>query len=212
MAFALPAAFLACLSILAGRMLLPTSRTSNKQQHADMRIVPTYFRPSCASLQLPLQVAVEREVVRYMSGDSSIRQQAAAALLPRCSSFAAVAVAAWLCCVSLLLLLLQPHGCPSSPQQQFWSSLLLPVCVRCLPCSWSVGLAQFPHPSAKSPSLIGQFAPTFLFASIMFQVGLLSSMVVVVVVVQRTHGVVGSGRSAVCRHCCPRPSSGNPES
>jgi hypothetical protein len=118
-AFALPAAFLACLSILAGRMLLPTSRTSNKQQHADMRIVPTYFRPSCASLQLPLQVAVEREVVRYMSGDSSIRQQAAAALLPRCSSFAAVAVAAWLCCVSLLLLLQQPHGCPSSPQQHF---------------------------------------------------------------------------------------------
>ncbi|KAI3423876.1 hypothetical protein D9Q98_009710 [Chlorella vulgaris] len=62
-------------------------------------------------IQLPLQVAVEREVVRYMSGDSSI--------------------------------------------------------------SWSVGLAQFPHPSAKSPSLIGQFAPTFLFASIMFQFVLL---------------------------------------
>jgi hypothetical protein len=39
--------------------------------------------------------------------------------------------------------------------------------------SWSVGLAQFPHPSVKSPSLIGQFAPTFLFASIMFQFVLL---------------------------------------
>lgn len=33
-----------------------------------------------------------------------------------------------------------------------------------------MGLAQFPHPTAKSPSMIGQFAPTFLFASIMFQV------------------------------------------
>ncbi|KAL4855684.1 ABC transporter A family member 11 [Chlorella vulgaris] len=41
------------------------------------------------------------------------------------------------------------------------------------PNTWSVGLAQFPHPSAKSPSLIGQFAPTFLFASIMFQFVLL---------------------------------------
>lgn len=34
-----------------------------------------------------------------------------------------------------------------------------------------MGLAQFPHPTAKSPSMIGNFAPTFLFASIMFQVG-----------------------------------------
>ena len=35
--------------------------------------------------------------------------------------------------------------------------------------SWEVSMAAFPHPTSKSPSLIGQFAPTFLFASIMFQ-------------------------------------------
>ncbi|KAL4424942.1 hypothetical protein ABPG77_009671 [Micractinium sp. CCAP 211/92] len=67
-------------------------------------------------IQLPLQVAVEREVARRMTGNASLRQAE--------------------------------------------------------PC-WDVGLAQFPHPTAKSPSMIGQFAPTFLFASIMFQFVLL---------------------------------------
>lgn len=61
---------------------------------------------------------------------------------------------------------LQPlHLSPTSPQL-----LHLAATSPRLHCSWSVGLAQFPHPSVKSPSLIGQFAPTFLFASIMFQV------------------------------------------
>ncbi|KAL4434281.1 hypothetical protein ABPG75_000722 [Micractinium tetrahymenae] len=62
-------------------------------------------------IQLPLQVAVEREIARHLTGNASL--------------------------------------------------------------SWEVGLAQFPHPTAKSPSMIGQFAPTFLFASIMFQFVLL---------------------------------------
>ncbi|KFM28559.1 ABC transporter A family member 2 [Auxenochlorella protothecoides] len=38
---------------------------------------------------------------------------------------------------------------------------------------WSPALTQFPHPAAKSPSMIGTIAPTFLFASIMFQFVLL---------------------------------------
>lgn len=59
---------------------------------------------------------------------------------------------------------------PPPPCPPLTVSIHLPA--LCLPCcSWSVGLAAFPHPSVKSPSLIGQFAPTFLFASIMFQVG-----------------------------------------
>lgn len=47
----------------------------------------------------------------------------------------------------------------------------IPPLLLALPRSWEVGLAEFPHPSDKSPSMVGQFAPTFLFASIMFQVG-----------------------------------------
>jgi hypothetical protein len=38
---------------------------------------------------------------------------------------------------------------------------------------WDVSLAEFPHPAAASPSMIDKFAPTFLFASIMFQFVLL---------------------------------------
>lgn len=35
-----------------------------------------------------------------------------------------------------------------------------------LTASWQVNITQFAHPSAKSPSAIAKFAPTFLFASI----------------------------------------------
>ena len=35
--------------------------------------------------------------------------------------------------------------------------------------TWNVSVVPFPHPSAKSPSAIANFAPTFLFASLMFQ-------------------------------------------
>eukprot|EP00887_Chlorella_sp_A99_P004461 scaffold30.g4461.t1 len=38
---------------------------------------------------------------------------------------------------------------------------------------WEVALATFPHPAAQSPSVVGLVAPTFLFASIMFQFVLL---------------------------------------
>ena len=53
-----------------------------------------------------------------------------------------------------------PNPCPRA-------CLAPPACPA---CSWGVSLAQFPHPAAKSASMIGRFAPTFLFASIMFQV------------------------------------------
>jgi ABC-type multidrug transport system ATPase subunit len=39
--------------------------------------------------------------------------------------------------------------------------------------SWNVEVAEFPHPAATSPSMVGTFAPTFIFASIMFQFVLL---------------------------------------
>ena len=34
--------------------------------------------------------------------------------------------------------------------------------------TWNTSVAQFPHPSAKSPSAIANFLPTFFFASLMF--------------------------------------------
>ena len=60
--------------------------------------------------QLPVQVAVEREIVRYVKGQSLDTDT----------------------------------------------------------LTWKVDVAEFPHPSSKSPSAIGTLLPTFLFASIMF--------------------------------------------
>lgn len=69
-----------------------------------------------------------------------------------------------------------PHPAPPHslqiPLQSAVERELVRLLTRRPELGWEVEMAQYPHPAAQSPSMIGQFAPTFLFASIMFQVGL----------------------------------------